>query len=54
MFDEVEMQMVISGQLKEGIDIQDLKKNTKYIQYNPNDSFIKEFWKIVEKLNYKE
>ena len=31
MFDEVEIQMVISGQLKEGIDVIDLKKNTKYI-----------------------
>jgi len=40
MFDEVELQKVISGEIG-NIDAEDMRLNSKYEGYSKNDSFIK-------------
>ncbi|KAL4492014.1 hypothetical protein ABPG72_008435 [Tetrahymena utriculariae] len=54
MFNENEVQMLISGQEK-GIDIEDLKSNTKYEGgYGSWDFYIRDFWKLIASLTEEE
>lgn len=50
LFDEYELQMVLSGALN-ALDIEDLKKNVDLKGYSLNESYMKDFWKILEELN---
>ena len=49
-FDEYELQMVLSGALN-ALDIEDLKKNVDLKGYSMNESYMKDFWKILGDFN---
>jgi ubiquitin-protein ligase E3 C len=53
MFTPSEMQILISG-TSLGIDVEDLKANTKYSDCSESDKFIKYFWKAVESFTDEE
>lgn len=53
MFNSVELQMLISGKGKD-VDLQDLKSNTEYGGFSPNDPTIRHFWQILQELNKEE
>eukprot|EP00818_Percolomonas_sp_WS_P010924 CAMPEP_0117451014 /NCGR_PEP_ID=MMETSP0759-20121206/8779_1 /TAXON_ID=63605 /ORGANISM="Percolomonas cosmopolitus, Strain WS" /LENGTH=1324 /DNA_ID=CAMNT_0005243581 /DNA_START=1599 /DNA_END=5573 /DNA_ORIENTATION=- len=52
IFNPEELELLISG-LPE-FDVEDLKKNTDYYGYNPDDEVIEWFWKWVESLNQND
>ena len=49
-FDENELQMVLSGALN-ALDIEDLKRNVDLKGYSMNETYMKDFWKILQDLN---
>lgn len=49
-FDEYELQMVLSGALN-ALDIEDLKRNVDLKGYSMNESYMKDFWKILSDLD---
>lgn len=53
MFDEEELQMVISGELG-SIDIEDFKNNCKFEGYSKGDSTIKQFFNFVKNMTLDE
>eukprot|EP00968_Pinguiococcus_pyrenoidosus_P016889 scaffold1642_cov252-Pinguiococcus_pyrenoidosus.AAC.7 len=51
MFNEPELQLLVSGTSKEGIDMDDLRRHTRYSGgYHNNDSVVRRFWKVVKTL----
>jgi E3 ubiquitin-protein ligase HUWE1 len=52
IFNESELELLISG--CPDIDIHDLEKNTEYTGYSKNDQVIRDFWKVLYKLNKEE
>lgn len=52
LFNEPELQVLISGATDGDIDIEDLKRNTRYVGgYTGLDRTISRFWKVVESLD---
>ncbi|KRX09600.1 HECT-domain-containing protein [Pseudocohnilembus persalinus] len=52
MFDEEELQLLICGDRK-ALDVEDLRSNSAYEGYSKNESYIKEFYKILSKFDDK-
>lgn len=55
LFNEPELQVLISGATEGGIDIDDLKRNTSYVGgYSGLDRTISRFWRVVESLDVNQ
>ena len=52
VFEPHELDMIING--KNEIDLQDLKNNIQYTNYNPNDEVIQWFWEYVDSLDQEQ
>ena len=52
VFEPHELDMIING--KNEIDLQDLKNNIQYTNYNPNDEVIQWFWEYVGSLDQEQ
>lgn len=49
MFNEPELQILISGSIREGIDLEDLKRNCQYGNgYRSADKHVRQLWKILQ------